>query len=87
MTDGYCGKYLFNDTLQLEYDGLSWNEVDGITMGTKPSREFFCYPKRGWFRVSLDVYFKHFWNNSVANGMIQKLREQHTLRTVLNEMR
>ena len=28
MTDGYCGKYLFDDTRQLEYDGVSqFNET------------------------------------------------------------
>ena len=68
MIDGYCGKYLFDDTLQLEYDGVS--QFNGTTMEKRPSREFF-YPERGWFRVRIDFIFKHYWNNSVVTGMIK----------------
>ena len=48
MTDGYCGKYLFDDTRQLEYDGVSQFNgtiingtiINGTTMEKKPSRKF-----------------------------------------------
>ena len=76
MADGYCGKYLFNDTLQREHDGIEFN---GTTLETKPSREFFIQNK-----IGLDFYFKHYWNNSVVNGMVKMVH--HTLRHVSKTM-
>jgi len=75
-SDGYCGKYLFDDTLQLEYDGVSqFNEtiingtiINGTTMEKKPSPllEQFCGKWDDKIETGNEYVDKCFKNNKFA---------------------